>query len=82
VSGDGWSVEVTAGRLGVPIPMVAGFGNDQGSGRAPVSVRGRGRVPRVQVRADGPTLTGWLGSATHLGVVGSGRLVVGAPRQS
>lgn len=79
-SGDGWSVQVSADGRSVAVPMVAGFGSDQGQGRARVSVRGRGRLTRVHVRATGPTLAGWLGEGVHVGVVGVGRLVVGAPR--
>lgn len=81
-TGDGWSVDVRAVGPGLPVPMLATFGNDQHAGRAAVVVRGRGRATRVHVNATGPTLTPWLGTGTHAGVVGSGRLVVEAPRRS
>jgi hypothetical protein len=77
-TGDGWSVEVTASPTGVPLPLVGRFSNAQAAGRAAVVLRGRGRLARVHVRAQGPTLTGWLGAGTHLGVVASGRMVVHA----
>ena len=80
VTGDGWSVGARATPVGPPLPLVASFANAQAAGRAPVRVRGRGRLARVRVDATGPTLSGWLGSGTHLGVVGTGRLVVGRPR--
>jgi hypothetical protein len=79
-SGDGWSVHVEAGRRGLPVPMLATFANDQVAGRAAVSVRGSGRATRVRVTASGPTLSGWLGEGTHVGVVGTGRLVVHPPQ--
>jgi hypothetical protein len=81
-TGDGWSVRATATPTGVPVPLVGTFANAQVHGRASVVLRGRGRLARVRVTADGPTLGGWLGSGTHLGVVASGRMVVHAARAS
>ena len=80
-TGDGWSVAVEAGAAGLPVPMLATFGNDQVAGRARVGVRGRGRATRVRVAASGPTLSGWLGTGSHAGVVGEGRLVVHPPQK-
>jgi hypothetical protein len=78
--GQGWSVGVDAHSLGLPLPLVGTFANRQAAGSARVSLRGRGRLARVRVTAEGPTLTGWLGARTHPGVVGTGRLVVHPPR--
>jgi hypothetical protein len=78
--GDGWSVAVQAAPSGLPVPLLGTFANAQTAGRAAVVLRGRGRLTRVAVRAEGPTQTGWLGSGTHLGVVAQGRLVVHAAR--
>jgi hypothetical protein len=78
-TGQGWSLALRTARRGVPVPMLARFGNDSVAGRADVVVRGRGRATLVHVSAEGPTLTGWLGTGTHLGVSGAGRLVVGPP---
>jgi hypothetical protein len=80
-TGDGWSVEVRAQGPGLAVPMLARFGNDQAGGRADVSVRGWGGAGRVRVTASGPTLSGWLGEGTHVGVVGTGRLVVHPPQR-
>ncbi|HWG95272.1 MAG TPA: acetoacetate decarboxylase family protein [Mycobacteriales bacterium] len=78
--GEGWSVGVEARTAGLPVPLVGTFANRQAAGRARVSLRGRGRLARVGVDALGPTLAGWLGSGTHPGVVGTGRLVVHPPQ--
>jgi hypothetical protein len=75
-TGDGWSVQVAASTTGLPVPLLGTFSNAQAAGRAAVVLRGRGRVARVRVTASGPTLTGWLGEGTHLGVVATGRMVV------
>jgi hypothetical protein len=79
VEGDAWSVDVRTRRLGMPLPARASFRADQGRGPAAVSLRGRTALARVSVDAVGPSLTGWLGSGRHLGVVGEGRLLVGPP---
>lgn len=76
VTGDGWSVQVSASAAGLPVPLVGPLVSAQAGRRAVVSLRGRGRLARVQVRAQGPTLTGWLGEGTHPGVVATGRMVV------
>ena len=78
--GGTWAVDVAVTRLGPLLPTRLAFGADQGRGRATVSLRGRTALARVRVDAVGPTLSGWLGSGTHVGVVGEGRLLVGPPR--
>ena len=81
-TGDGWSVQASASATGVPVPIVGTFANAQVAGRASVVLRGRGRVARVRVTASGPSLSAWLGSGTHLGVVATGRLVVHPARSA
>ena len=76
VTGDGWSVRVSATSYGPRLPVVSPFGSAQGGRTAPVDLRGRGRLSRVHVTAQGPTLTGWLGTGTHPGLVAEGRMVV------
>lgn len=76
--GEGWSVSAEA-TGGVPMPLVGTFAGDQGTGPARVVLRGRGRLARVRVTASGPSLSGWLGTGTHAGVLGEGRMVVHAP---
>lgn len=73
-TGDGWSVAVEASATSVALPFAVGFGNLQAAGRARVALRGRGRPARVHVRAQGPSLSTWLGSGTHAGLVGEGRM--------
>jgi hypothetical protein len=80
--GGGWSVRADAAPRGLPVPLAAVFAGDQGGGPAKVTLRGRGRLTRVRVTASGPTLSGWLGTGTHLGVVGSGRMVVHPVRKA
>lgn len=77
VRGEQWAVDVSARGVAPLLPTRASFGADQGHGRARVSLRGRTALARVRVDAVGPSLSGWLGTGTHLGVVGTGRLLVG-----
>lgn len=74
--GDGWSVRARTGSRGVPVPLAGTFANTQAAGSARVVLRGRGRLVGVDVTGSGPTLSGWLGTGTHVGVVASGRMVV------
>jgi hypothetical protein len=81
VTGDGWSVRVRAAAYGPRLPVLSPFGSAQtGHGgrrlSAAVDLRGRGRLARVEVTAQGPTLSGWLGSGRHVGVVAEGTMVV------
>ena len=77
--GDGWSVEVDARPAGPRLPLRGLLRSAQTERVAGVSLRGTGRLARVHVAAHGPALTGWLGTGTHVGVVGEGRMVVRAP---
>ena len=79
-TGDGWSVSVDAATRGPRLPLAGPLGSSQDGRRAVVQLRGRGRLARVRVTAVGPTLTGWLGTGTHPGVVAQGRMVVHPPR--
>jgi hypothetical protein len=76
VRGDGWSVVVRPSAYGPRLPIVSPFGSSQAGRTAAVDVRGRGRLARVEVTAEGPSLTGWLGSGRHAGTVAEGRMVV------
>jgi hypothetical protein len=76
VTGEGWSVQVSAAPYGPRLPLVAPFGSAQGGRTAAVDLHARGRLARVQVAARGPTLSGWLGSGSHAGIVAEGRMVV------
>lgn len=78
-TGEGWSVHVDATTRGPRLPLVGPLRADQGRGPATVSLRGRGRLARVRLAATGPSLTGWLGTGTHVGVVAEGRMSVQGP---
>lgn len=78
--GDGWSVGVQARPRGPRLPLRGPLSSQQDGRRALVQLRGRARLAAVQVEAHGPTLTGWLGTGTHAGVVAEGRMVVQPPR--
>ena len=75
-TGDGWSVAVHAAVRGPRLPVGGPLTSEQDGRRAVAALRGRGRLARVQVTATGPTLSGWLGTGTHPGVVAEGRMVV------
>ncbi len=81
--GQGWSVSVQPVRTGhrpqlrLPIRLRSSATGPLGSYRT--SLRARGQLIRVRTQVDGETLTGWLGSGTHLALVFSGRLRVHAP---
>ena len=79
-TGEGWSVAVDATTRGPRLPVAGPLVSSQDERRAVVHLRGRGRLARVHVAAAGPTMTGWLGTGTHVGVVAEGRMVVQAPR--
>jgi hypothetical protein len=81
-TGDGWSVAVDARERGPMLPLRGPLVNAQTEQRALISLRGRGRLARVHVAADGLVLRGWLGTGTHPGVVAEGRMVVHAPAPS
>lgn len=78
-AGDGWSVAVRATARGPRLPVVGPLRTDQGRGVATARLRGTARLARVEVAASGPTLSGWLGTGTHPGLVAEGRMVVGPP---
>ena len=80
VAGDGWTVQVSARAAGPRLPLRGPLVNDQTGRRAVVSLRGRVRLARVRVDAEGPVLKDWLGSGRHLGVVAEGTMEVRAPR--
>ena len=80
VTGDGWSVAVSAAPRGPRLPLPGPLVAQQDERRALVQLRGRGRLARVRVEAHGPTLSGWLGTGTHVGAVAEGRMVVQPPR--
>ena len=79
--GDGWSVQVDATARGPRFPFASVLANAQGGCRARVRLRGSGRLAVVQVSAAGPSLSGWLGTGRHPGVVAAGRMVVGGARR-
>lgn len=78
--GEAWSVSASAVPYGLRFPVIGPLHNDQGRGRATSSLRGTARLARIEVSANGESLTGWLGHGTHLGLVAEGRMVVGPPR--
>ena len=84
--GDGWSVtaRVRARRRAVPLalalrdrqPLPGG-----GSALVDIRLRGRARLGRVAITAEGPELPSWLLPGPHLAIVLHGaRLTFGAPR--
>ncbi len=71
--GDGWSAEARVLWSGPRMPLWARVRQTQvrADGAVivvPVRSRGVGRVARVEVRTDGPTLPYWLSSGVHIGV--------------
>jgi hypothetical protein len=79
-TGEGWSVAVEAVGRGPRLPLVGPLGSRQDDRRTVVQLHGRGRLARVRVEAHGPTLSSWLGTGTHVGVVTEGRMTVQPPR--
>jgi len=79
-TGDGWSVAVRAAPRGPRLPVAGPLTTEQDGRRAVAALRGRGRLARVEVTAEGLALGGWLGAGTHLGLVAEGRMVVHPPR--
>lgn len=75
---DDWSVAVQARPRGPRLPIRGPLVNAQTEQRAVISLRGRARAARVHVAATGLTLSGWLGTGTHVGVVAEGRMLVQA----
>ena len=80
VTGDGWSVRVDATTSGPRLPVAGPLPTSQDGRVAVARLSGRGRLARVHVEAQGPTLSGWLGTGTHLGVVADGEMVVQSAR--
>lgn len=80
VTGQGWRAEVAVRPWGPALPVAARFGTTQdGLRTARSTVRGTGRLARVEVDGDG--LPTWVRAGRHPGLVLSGaRLVVGPPR--
>jgi hypothetical protein len=80
--GDGWSARVRPGRklLPIPRPIPLRFAAVGPLGRYTLALHVAGRLQLVRARAEGETLTGWLGSGRHLAAVLSGRLRITAPR--
>jgi hypothetical protein len=85
-SAEGWRVEASAAPRGPRLPLLAPARDVQ---LAPdgarlgvrIAVRGLVRAARVEVDAEGPTLSQWLRPGTHRGVVvDRARLTFGAPR--
>jgi hypothetical protein len=70
----------TAQRLPGWIPMRSRFSSIGPLGSYPARLRATGRILRVQTQVEGETLTGWLGSGSHLAVLLTGRMQVGEPR--
>lgn len=79
-TGEDWTVAVDATARGPRLPVRWPLVSAQTEQRAVVSLRGRGRLARVHVAATGLTLSGWLGTGTHPGLVAEGRMLVQAPR--
>ena len=79
-TGNDWSVAVEATPRGPRLPLRGPLVNAQTEQRAVVSLRGRGRLARVHVAAQGLVLAGWLGTGAHPGVVAEGRMTVQPPR--
>jgi hypothetical protein len=63
-----------------PVPLRAVLPAIGPLGTYRTSLRGRARLVRVRTQADGETLSGWLGSGTHVAVVLTGTARVNAPR--
>lgn len=78
VVGDGWTVDVRARRRGPTLPVAVPFVLEQQPGRPARCGVGAGvRPAQVDVAVTGPTLPSWLGDGRHVGLLVSGRMVVG-----
>jgi hypothetical protein len=73
VSGEGWSVEAHVRGTGPRVPLY--LRGSQAQVRAdgevvtvPIRSRGVGRLARIEVSADGPSISSWLRSGVHMGV--------------
>jgi hypothetical protein len=85
-AGNGWKVRTSASPRGPQLPIVGGLtfaqpGENGDLHRASARLRGRFRYARVTVDAEGPTLSRWLRSGTHHGIViTSGSMATGPAR--
>jgi hypothetical protein len=82
VEGEGWSITVEpvrGGRRPQRLPLRSRFASIGPLGVYSTRMRASGRLVRVRTRAEGPTLTGWLGQGTHLALVLTGRMSIEAP---
>ncbi|MEE2030792.1 acetoacetate decarboxylase family protein [Rhodococcus chondri] len=86
-TGDGWKVTTAASPRSPELPIGGGLRFAQpaeGGGRyqASARLRGRCRLARVTVDAEGPTLSHWLRSGTHYGmIITSGTMRTGPARR-
>ena len=84
-SGDGWAVNVASRSVGPRFPMRGGIGFaqpvDEEVSLAGASLKGKARLGRVQVDAEGPSLGEWLRSGSHFGLqIVSGTMSTGGSR--
>jgi hypothetical protein len=82
--GDGWSISIRPLRSGaapsrLPLPFRTPLAAIGPLGTFVIRPRLHGRPVLVRTRVEGPTLTAWLGSGTHLAVVLDGEMRVDAP---
>jgi hypothetical protein len=73
-TGEGWSVRAHVRWSGPRMPLYSRGSQvqvraDGGVLTVPVSSRGIGRPARVEVSVEGPTISSWLRSGVHMGVV-------------
>lgn len=81
--GDGWSITVEpvrAGRAPRRIPIRSRFSSIGPLGAYLTRMRATGRLVRVRTRVEGGSLSGWLGSGTHVALVLNGRMQIDEPR--
>jgi len=82
VHGDGWAISVEPVRSGTArwrMPIWSSFRCTGPLGTYRGRIRGRGRLLRVRTQVDGPQLSRWLGSGTHLALELSGTMRIDAP---